>query len=267
MPFDLIATDLDGTFLSDDKQVHPINAAAVRAAADRGIRTVFATGRPGRWLGVLDELADAHSWAIASNGAVTLDLATGELLHARTIDPQVAVEVAREVREVLPNTVCAMEYRWQWAAEHGYPPRLDGERATYVGELDELFAREPVVKLLILDPTTPTDELAATVTPIVGDRLTTTFSYVSPTGMLELSAPGVSKALALTELLADLGIGADRLIAFGDMPNDLAMLELAGTAYAMAHSHETVLAAGYPIAGDNNDAGVGRTLLSLLGGS
>ncbi len=198
---------------------------------------------------------------------MTLDLATGELLHARTIDPQVAVEVAREVREVLPNTVCAMEYRWQWAAEHGYPPRLDGERATYVGELDELFAREPVVKLLILDPTTPTDLLAATVTPIVNDRLTTTFSYVSPTGMLELSAPGVSKALALTELLADLGIEADRLIAFGDMPNDLAMLSLAGQGFTMSRAHPSVSAAGYPATGDNNNAGVGRTILQLLGES
>lgn len=95
--------------------------------------------------------------------------------------------------------------------------------------------------------------------------MTVTFSYVSAAGMLEMSAPGVSKALALRELLTDLGLPANRMIAFGDMPNDLQMLDLAGQGFVMDSSHPTVLGAGYPTAGDNNAGGVGATILRLLG--
>lgn len=50
----LIATDLDGTFLGADKLPSAENTEAMFAAADAGVHVVFATGRPYRWLTVLD---------------------------------------------------------------------------------------------------------------------------------------------------------------------------------------------------------------------
>ena len=69
-------------------------------------------------------------------------------------------------------------------------------------------------------------------------RLVITWS--SATSLLEISAPGVTKASTLALLCADLGIDAADVIAFGDMPNDLPMLGWAGTSYAMADAHPTV---------------------------
>ena len=37
-----------------------------------------------------------------------------------------------------------------------------------------------------------------------------------------------------------MGLGAEDVVAFGDMPNDLPMLEWAGTSYAMANAHPSV---------------------------
>lgn len=261
-PFDVIATDLDGTFLTDDKQVPAINAQAVRAAAARGVHTIYASGRPARWFDVLDPLADTHGYAVAANGAITLDLASSEVLHARTMSPQLTTEISHEIRRLLPNAGFAVEYLAQWGADARY---LGREEPPLRASLPELLDRQPMIKLLVLDPTTPTDELAAIVQELTGDRLTVTFSHVSAAGMLEISAAGVSKALALGELLDDLGLDASRMIAFGDMPNDTAMLELAGQGYTMDRAHSSLHAAGYPLAGDNNDAGVGRTILRLLG--
>lgn len=262
-PFDVIATDLDGTFLDDDKQVPDLNAHAVRMAAGRGIPTIYASGRPTRWFGVLDVVADTHGWAVAANGALTLDLATRSVVHARTIPRGLAADVTHEIRRLLPDAGFAVEYLTQWGADPGY--RTRAERPDINAPLADLLQRAPMVKLLILDPTTATEELAAAVQQIVGDRLTVTFSHVSAAGMLEISAAGVSKALALQELLDDLGLDASRMIAFGDMPNDLAMLELAGRGFTMLRGHSSLVSAGYQLAGDNNDAAVGRTILRLLG--
>ncbi|HMT86661.1 MAG TPA: HAD hydrolase family protein, partial [Arachnia sp.] len=75
----LIATDLDGTFLSPDESVSQLNSEAVLAAQEAGITVLFATGRPVRWLEVIRGLPGAHPTVIASNGAALYDA------HADTI--------------------------------------------------------------------------------------------------------------------------------------------------------------------------------------
>src|SRR5215210_2869100 len=87
----LIATDLDGTFLSPDGSVSEENFAAVVAAEAAGIPLLFATGRPVRWLDVIRELPGAHPMVIASNGAALYDLGSGTLIDRVCIDPDAAL--------------------------------------------------------------------------------------------------------------------------------------------------------------------------------
>ncbi|MCW1006882.1 HAD hydrolase family protein, partial [Streptococcus anginosus] len=42
----LIAIDLDGTLLRDDKTISEANAATIRRAVEAGIEVVICTGRP-----------------------------------------------------------------------------------------------------------------------------------------------------------------------------------------------------------------------------
>jgi hydroxymethylpyrimidine pyrophosphatase-like HAD family hydrolase len=70
----------------------------------------------------------------------------------------------------------------------------------------------------------------------------------------------VSKATTLAELCAERGIDAVDVIAFGDMPNDLAMLAWAGTAYAVSGAHAEVLAAVELRTADPEDDGVAQVL-------
>ena len=74
----------------------------------------------------------------------------------------------------------------------------------------------------------------------------------------------MTKAAALARVCAGLGIAASDVVAFGDMPNDLAMLEWVGTSYAVANAHPSVLAAVDHVAASNDADGVasGRWLAS-----
>ena len=67
-------------------------------------------------------------------------------------------------------------------------------------------------------------------------------------GLMEISAPGVTKGSALVGLAEELGVEAADVIAFGDMPNDLPMLTWAGTSYAMANAHPDVRSAADHVA-------------------
>jgi hydroxymethylpyrimidine pyrophosphatase-like HAD family hydrolase len=54
------------------------------------------------------------------------------------------------------------------------------------------------------------------------------------------------------------------VIAFGDMPNDLPMLAWAGTSYAMADAHPTVVQAADRLAPGHDDDGVAQVLAGVF---
>jgi hydroxymethylpyrimidine pyrophosphatase-like HAD family hydrolase len=74
----------------------------------------------------------------------------------------------------------------------------------------------------------------------------------------------VSKVAGLARLCAERGIASDEVWAFGDMPNDLAMLRWAGTGYAVANAHPDVLVAVSRHTAANDEDGVAAVLETLV---
>jgi hydroxymethylpyrimidine pyrophosphatase-like HAD family hydrolase len=68
----------------------------------------------------------------------------------------------------------------------------------------------------------------------------------------------------LATLAAEMGVGAADVVAVGDLPNDLAMLEWAGTSYAMANAHPSVVALADRQAPSHEDVGVAAVLEELF---
>jgi hydroxymethylpyrimidine pyrophosphatase-like HAD family hydrolase len=125
-----------------------------------------------------------------------------------------------------------------------------------------LLAAAPV-KLLLRAPAPTVDELASLAHETVGDLVEVTHSSTADT-LLEMSAAGVSKGSGLAALCESLGIAADDVLAFGDMPNDLPMLRWAGHSVAVANAHPTVLAAAGEVTASCDEDGVARVLERLL---
>lgn len=265
MALRMVASDLDGTFLDAAGQVSELNLAACRRAADAGVQLVFATGRPARWLQVLEPLKLLHPLVIASNGAVSYDLQEGRIVRAHLVPIDLTAEVAAEIATALPGVEFAVEYTRGWGRTPGFPARGDRVEADVIlPSAPELLAARDAVKLLALHHDVNTHDMAEVALPISEGRLSGTFSMVLDAGLLEFNALGVTKASALSELLAASGIDASELAAFGDMPNDLEMLALAGLPFAMADGHPSLHALGYPSGGRHDESGFGSTLMALL---
>jgi hydroxymethylpyrimidine pyrophosphatase-like HAD family hydrolase len=262
----LVVTDLDGTFLGPDRKVSALNLAAARRAAEVGVPFVIATGRPLRWLDVLDDLAEAHSQVIVSNGAAVFDLATRTIVRSFPLDPAVALDVAAALRAAIPGTTFGFETPVGFGCEPCCPSVERASPDAVTADLPALLDRiGPVIKLLGYHTGLDSDELADRAAAVVGDRLTLTHSVVAGGyGLAEISAPGVTKASTLALLCAELGIAAADVVAFGDMPNDRAMLAWAGRGYVVANGHRSLLAAGFEVVPANDADGVGRTVLDLL---
>jgi hydroxymethylpyrimidine pyrophosphatase-like HAD family hydrolase len=85
-------------------------------------------------------------------------------------------------------------------------------------------------------------------------------TYSTNNGLIELSAPGITKAAGLSVVAERLGVDAAAILAFGDMPNDVPMLRMAGHGVAMGNAHPEALAAADEITASNSEDGVARVL-------
>ncbi len=264
----LVATDLDGTLLRDDKSVSERTVAALAAAERAGIEVFFVTGRPARWMDVVSAHVHGHGLAICANGAAVVDLhAGGAFVQVRPLDRPVALDVVRALRAAAPGTSFAVELTTGIHYEPQYPPFFLDPGAT-VATAEKLLYEEapgaaaPVLKLLAQHPELDPDVFLATARETAGDLAS--FTRSSPTALIEISALGVSKASTLALCCEQRGIAPEEVVAFGDMPNDIEMLSWAGRSYAMGNAHPEVVAAASGRTIGNNDDGVAVVIEQLV---
>ncbi len=240
----------------------PYTREVLLAVESLGVPVVFVTGRPLRWAEDVFEHVGSHGLAIVSNGALVWDVARSRAHLERPIPTETAREACRLLRDAVPGTTYAVETIDGFALEPGYRERHPVPEASPRAPVDDLLTR-PLLKLLARhEELEPLDYWDAA-EEAIGDLVTITWSSTST--MLEISAADVTKASTLELLATDLGVAARDVIAFGDMPNDIPMLTWAGTSYAMADAHPTVIHAARELAGGHDEDGVARVLAKVFG--
>ncbi len=259
-----IATDLDGTLLRSDGSLDDRTCCALSAVEAAGAMFVICTARPARWMRPLAEATGHRGVAICANGGVLWDLHTETVLEDFPLDPGIAAEVVALLQENLPGGVWAVERSSGFGREPDYWSRWPIPPGTTVAAIEALVS-EPPHKLLFRNDQHTADALLERARALVGDRAELSHSN-SAESLIEIAAAGVSKATALERVCTERGIASEHVVAFGDMPNDLAMLQWAGHAVAVANAHPDVLAIADEVTADNDDAGVARVLERLFAG-
>ena len=261
----LVASDADGTLLDPTERVSARTRNAVHRVIAAGVPFVLVTGRPPRWIPPIVEQLDFAGLAVCANGAVLYDAATDRVRHAMTLDPMQLRAAADAVDMALPGAKLAVELPAgrarvngfdQFLAEPDYThpwPGADSETAPR----HVLLAR-PAIKMLVRLPHLHSDAMAVAVREILGAELDVTFS--TGHGLIELSAPGVTKGTGLARVAAELGVPPADVVAFGDMPNDLPMLRWAGWGVAMANAHPSLLETADEITAPNSEDGLALVL-------
>jgi Cof subfamily protein (haloacid dehalogenase superfamily) len=259
----VVATDLDGTLLRSDGSLDDRTCRALAAVEAAGAMFVICTARPARWMRPLAEATGHRGVAICANGGVLWDLHTESVLEDFPINPEIASEVVALLQTRLPGGVWAVERSTGFAREPEYWSRWPVAPETTVGAIEALVS-EPSLKLMFRNDRHTADALLEQARTLVGHLAELSHSN-SAESLLEIAAAGVSKATALERVCAERGIASEDVIAFGDMPNDLAMLQWAGHAVAVANAHSDVLAIADEVTAANDEAGVARVLERLFG--
>jgi len=262
LPIELIASDLDGTLLRHDGSLSQRTIDAVRAAVAAGYKMVLATGRPPRTMLPIAEQLGLKDLAVCSNGAILYDLDKREAFGHRHLPQDALKNIITRLREREPSVSFATEYGHRVGGEPQFPrPEtwVSGLHPT-IGDIDALIV-DPLIKLAIHHPDHAVETLAAMAREVAGDQLSVTFSGMH---FIEVAAAGVSKALGLAQVCETLGVDPKHAVAFGDMPNDLAMLSFVGRGVAVGNAHPDVIAEGHETTGTNDEDGVAQVIEALV---
>jgi Cof subfamily protein (haloacid dehalogenase superfamily) len=257
----LVASDLDGTLVRED---YTIGARSVTALA-RADAVVLVTGRPIRWLYTVYDHLPIQPLAVAANGAAVYDPVDDKIVHSAPLSALAVADACDRLRAAVPGVRFAVEVDGgrTMLYEPGYQVGGWETGSPDVHCVDPAdLAAQPAAKLLVKAGPQPAEEFTERVAGVLAGVGEATHS--SSSGMVEVSAAGVTKAAGLAWVADRLGVPAGAVVAFGDMPNDLPMLAWAGLGVAMGNAHPAVLAAADDVTATNDDEGVAAYLERLL---
>ena len=260
----LIALDLDGTLLRSDGSISERTRKALEHAEAAGLVVMSVTARPPRRVRRIAEATGLKGIAICSNGGLVYDIATNSAIEQVVMDAAVGSSLVQALRAELPGVRFAAELGMRYGREAEYVIQAehlhDLEDAAMMRDDALAFCELGVTKLIVQHPEQALDDLLRAVRTHAGALATVTHSG---SNFVEVAAAGVTKALALESYCASRGIEPGAVVAFGDMPNDLPMLEWAGYGVAVANAHPEVIAAADEVTASNDDDGVAIVLERL----
>lgn len=265
--FKLIALDMDGTLLKNDKTISSQNLNAIKAAVAKGIHVVLCTGRPLNGIKkYIDELnfSEGTHYIICLNGALvqdtnnsiicslTLDLDDYYKIHNLSKDLNINMQVVSTNVNFTPNKNINKH-----TIRHCYHNNME------LKVIDSCNIPENTVisKIMFVDDKDLLDEVIPKLPLWLYDNYTVVRSSEN---YLEILNKEASKGNAVRLLADHLKISKDHVICVGDAENDISMIKYAGLGIAMNNAFHEVKASADLIVASNEDHGVAEVFEKFL---
>lgn len=265
----MLAFDLDGTTITNHKELSAENRAALIKAHEKGVVLVPATGRMRGFLPKEIVELPGVRYAVTSNGAAVYDLIENRAVHTRLI-PNAK---AQEVQRVMNDYDVYLEYYREGEAltKKGYPqmaehfglPKIkllfiESKEYELVDDFDEMLKTTGLCPEKINLPYLPEEvreEIWQRLGALGGLRLTSSIK-----DNIEINDEHAHKGEAVLALAGQLGIAHDEIMTIGDNGNDVTMLKAAGCSVAVADGVDEALAAAKYITAAHDENGLARAI-------
>lgn len=263
MAVKLIMTDLDGTLFKDDHEsISDRNVKALKSAQDSGIKICIATGRTKSLIFDAVRRVPFADYIITSNGAVTYDGQTGEVITSQLL----SAEKSKKVFEVINAHSLTHEIYFEGECFlDGYSAKLYNygnisahylkvlkDKANVVDSLSEHIGSTGVEKINIMHITgNELIDVRSAFSDIGGIYVTSSIPE-----NLEMNNINANKGYALSALCRIMNIKEAEVMAFGDSGNDCEMLKCAGFSFATANAWDEAKRAAKAVTLSNEDDGV-----------
>ena len=286
----LVAVDMDGTLLDDEKNFPPGLDELLDHLEQRGVVFVPASGRQ-VWT-LIDMFPERPGLTfIGENGAIVMR--DGREISSAPLDLATVRESVSLIRQYAlprPGAKAAREDAGEGSLRENFDGGLVvcGKNCAYVERTDEAFLAavapyytrtqcvddlmrvideieqgridEAIIKLAVYSA----GDVTALADQTLGRFARSHQFAISAANWADLQDRGVDKGRALRALQEYLGVTPGQTAVFGDAGNDLSMIAQAEFSFAMENASADVRAAARFLAPSNNEAGVVQVLRALL---
>ena len=242
----MIVTDLDGTFLRDDKTASEYTLDVIKRARERGVIFAVATARPIRsvveWLPFIEfDVGIFHNGAVIRTpdgdiDGMGIDGPDGIAQAMLRAEPEARISIESEDR-----LYCNFDPGYIWP----------GAEYTFTGDFSCMAGRVADKIIVEAHCTEDVEKFA---------RYIPDYAYVvmSENRIAMIMNKKATKINAIRAVAEKYGIDMGDVVAFGDDYNDIDMLRGCGRGIAVANALPEVKAAADDVCGSNMDDGEAR---------
>ena len=267
--YKLIATDLDGTLVTDDKNLTDKTVENVKKALKKNVKIMITSARAfyrlERYIDELD-LRKENQYTICFNGAIIVENITGKVLYSKNLDKE-------EVSELIGL-----------GKQLNVPIMLYSKNANLVEEMPEVIQKNKnskgmnikienfnkidfdeeenyIYKIVFMDKPERIIEIRKNLSKEIIDKYEVTSSVPQ---YIEFVKNGIKKSKAIKFIMDKCKIKQKEIMAIGDGENDVEMLRFAGLGVAMENANNYVKENADYITTSNNNDGVGKVIEKFI---
>lgn len=261
----LIAADMDGTLLDENKELHHNFWPTVEALFERGISFAAASGRQYHTLyRLFGEVADELIY-IAENGAYLVHGSTE--IAAQALDNDLVRRVVLAVRTLtdegadLGVVVCGKDSAYIERNHPAFRAETD-EYYVSLALLPDLLDRpvDDILKVAVYDFGSAEQHTWPALSSFAAEAQV----VLSGQHWVDVQSLGTNKGAALRHVQRVLGITSAQTMVFGDFLNDLELMDSADYSFAMDNAHPLLRERARFVAPPNTENGVVRTITAAL---
>lgn len=239
----LIVSDLDGTLLDHTRRINNRDLEAVQTALNEGFELCIASGRMYSEIKiVMQEFSDRYH-AVGQNGA-TVHKKDLKLLASTVFEPEVSsrlLQTTRSFDQFVNFIHCTDDsYYLKERTDTAIPYESRILTACTVrGDLEAALKEDEIrcSKLSYFGELVKLNQLKADLNNQFKGKIET---FISDKDCLDVMPLNVSKGIAISLLIKELGLHPNEIACIGDSFNDLSMFAITEHSFAMSSSHADI---------------------------
>lgn len=261
--YSLIALDIDGTMIGEDRQIKPDLVEAIQRVQSAGAVVSVSTGRTFKPALRIAEQAGAAGPVICFQGAMTYDQRTKKAIRHERLDHDVTSKAIIALMSVVPEVMMFLgddvwvEQRSEWT--NAYGERM-GIAIRNIDSLISMADKKPTAIVGVGDPSIVEPLVDKLHSQLNGSALVT---HSLPM-FCEVEAIGAGKDLAVEHLAKLLNVDRSGVITVGDGKGDQSMIEWAGLGVAIEGGHPDAVRSADQVIAIPEHSGLANFLNDLL---
>lgn len=264
----MVALDLDGTTLNNQKEISARTMTAFRKAMESGVHIVVSTGRTFQSLPKQLFSIEGLEYIVTSNGAHVTELATMKTIYENYLTSHAVEEVVRVLRGTgfsietfVGGKAFIDKAEYEDIVANGSTYRdaeyIKSTRNPIPHICDYMIENKHQIENISInfEHIEEKEKWQRILEQIEGITLTSSFQH-----NFEIGGANTSKAEALRFLMRRLGVSSDELMACGDSPNDMEMIKLAEIGVVVGNASEEMKSLADYITDTNDNDGVAKAI-------